>query len=217
MIVVVLTTSCSRIAVKETEPNTTPSPKSVTQSVSVESLVKTAVSNPNYLRECKDLNPVDSEEQISYRNIWPGKTKASELELILGSPDEKYTFSGTTDWVYDDISLSIEGDIVTEVLISVDTGTDLTLMEIILEYGCPNIIFAVNTTEDQFGYTDTRFVYHNIGAEFSFRRYPASLNDTPSHVKYFRPMNLEEYLETNEWTALDTYLGKPIEWNDAIE
>lgn len=191
--------------------------KNTDRSASVVSLTLTSVSNPKYLSKCKNLNPVDSEKQISYQNIWPGKTRESDLELILGSPDEKYTFSGTTDWVYDNVSFSIEGDMVTEVLISVETETDLTLMEIILEYGCPNIIFAVNTTEDQAGYTDTRFVYHNIGAEFSFRNYPTSLNNTPSHIKYFQPMNLEEYLETNEWTALDTYLGKPIEWNDAVK
>lgn len=217
--IIVLLASCIRNTIEEGQPNKIPTSTQVTETepVSVVSLAQTSVSDVNYLRECKTINPTKLTEQIPYENIWPGETKESELESLLGTPDETFTIKGVTNWVYGDMGLFIEKGIVTDVLAPVDNESRLTLEQLILTYGCPDIVFAVNTTEDQIGYTGTRLTYHNIGVVIQFSNLPVSLTDIPVYIQYFQPMGLQEYLEKSGGTTMGLQFGKPIEWSEAVK
>lgn len=217
--IIVLLASCIRNTIEEGQPNKIPTSTQVTETepVSVVSLAQTSVSDVNYLRECKTINPTKLTEQIPYENIWPGETKESELESLLGTPDKIFTLKGITNLVYDDTGLLIENGIVTDVRTPIDEKSELTLERLVLTYGCPDIVFAVNTTEDQIGYTSTLFIYHNIGVEIRFFNYPSDLADIPTSISYSRPMDLQEYLQENGWTVMSVQSGKPIEWSDAVK
>jgi len=218
VVIITLLASCGRVTIENTQVNNSTSPAQVseTEAVSIVSIAQTSVSNTNYLHECKAINPEKTMGQVPYLGILPGKTKESELESLLGIPDKTSVFEGVTNLVYGDTGLLVEKGVVKYVVVSMAKTSGFTLKQLVLRYGCPDLVFAVNTTEDQVGYTGTRFIYYDIGIEFSFMVYPTNLNDTPSSVSYFSPMDLQEYLEKNGWTIMGTRFGKPVKWTEAV-
>jgi hypothetical protein len=193
-------------------------PASETQPVSNIFLAQTLVANPNYLDECKTLNPIKLTEQIPYQNILPGKTKESEVESILGMPDERSVFQGEINLVYGDTGLlvDIKNDVVTYIVVNPESKLPITLEEDILQYGCPDLFLAVNTMEDQVGYNSIRLIYSTIGLAVSFAGYPTSLGSSADAIPYFPPLTIQEYFETNGWAQMP-FSAQPIEWNDAIK
>ena len=191
----------------------------VTEPASNASLVQTLVSNPNYVDQCKTLNPSKLTEQISYKNIWPGKTKASEVESILGTPQESSVFQGVTTLVYGatESFVQIENGVVTYIVVDPDTETrfPITFEEVVLRYGCPDLVLAVNTTEDQVGYNSVRFIYSMIGMEVSFAGYPTNLGSSSDNISYFPPVTVQEYFEKNGWAAI-RFFTQSVEWTEAV-
>ncbi|HET9907418.1 MAG TPA: hypothetical protein VFQ23_12270 [Anaerolineales bacterium] len=188
--------------------------------VSNAQLAQTLVSNPNYLDQCKSLNPIKLSEQISYKNVWPGKTKASEVESILGTPQEKSSFDGGTNLVYgkSEFFVSVENGLVTYIVVdpNPETNLSITLEEVILRHGCPDVILAFNTTEDQSGYNSVRLIYSTIGMEISFANYPTSLGSSALNTSYFPPMTVQEFFDTYSWTEM-RFFTQPVEWSEAIK
>ncbi len=212
--VTVLLTSCAGTMVEENLPTSNQVVETETPSIAL--AAQTLTSNVNYLGECKFINSSKLKVQISFQNIWPGTTKESEIEALMGAPDTTYIIKGVTNLVYGDIGLLVEDHIVTYVLAPIDENSGLTLRQVVLTYGCPDIIFAINTTEDQTGYAGTLFIYHNIGIEFSFLNYPATLSELPDNASYFQPMSFQEYLQESSWNVIGIPFGKPVEWNEAV-
>ena len=192
----------------------------ITEPISNASLAQTLVSNPNYLDQCKTLNPLKLTEQISYKNIWPGKTKASEVEAILGTPQERSTFGVVTTLVYGDTEffVEIENGVVTYIVVDPDEETKLpiTLEEVILRYGCPDLVLAVNTTEDQVGYNSIRFIYSIIGMAASFPNFPTSLGSNANNISYFPSMTVQDFFEKYSWAEI-RFFAQPVEWSEAIK
>lgn len=215
----ILLASCGQTKIGNVQPNATmlPSPVSETEAASVTSLVQTSVSNMNYLKECKTINHNKFTEQIPYQDILPGKTNESELETLLGAPDKVSKIKDRTNWVYGNVGLLIEKGTVTYVLVPVEQTSELTLEQLVLKYGCPDLILAVNSTEDQVGYGGVRFIYHFAGMEVDFAKYPVSLSDKPATISYFPSMDLQEYLNKNSWGTMTIQSGKPVEWTEAVK
>lgn len=208
--IIVLMASCT---------NKTPAQSQIiaTQSVSNVSIAQTRVSNMSYLDECKTLNPIKLTEQIPYQNIWPGKTKESELESILGAPVKRSVFRDEINLVYgSNVGLFVQDGIVTYILVSLEDESQLTVEEVILKYGCPDLVLAVNTTEDQVGYYSIRLLYNTIGMEVSFANYPAALGSSADNISYFPPVTVQEYFENNGWAAM-SWSAQPVEWRDAVK
>jgi hypothetical protein len=217
IITFVIMASCTSIVNPETGPNNSSDQVSVTESASVISLAQTLVSNTNYLDECKTLNHLKLTEQIPYQNIWPGKTKESEVESILGIPDKRSVLRDEINWVYgSNVGLIVQDGIVTSILVSLEDESWLTLEEVILKYGCPNLIMAVNTTVDQVGYNDIRLIYSRLGLAVSFPGYPANLSTRADAIWYFPMMTVQEYFEKNGWARMP-WSAQPIEWEDAVK
>ena len=192
-------------------------------STSAASMVQTVVANESYLHECRAINPEKAVEQVSYMGVTPGKTKDSELETILGTPDQKVTSSTAIDWIYGDTGVFIEKGIVKRIIISYvfipaeEASSEFRLDQLIRNYGCPDILFAVNATEDQVGYTNTRFIYPTIGIEIDYAAFPASSTELPSNVVYFQPTNVQEYLGQFAAPFFVSNTSKLIEWDEAVE
>ena len=219
--------SCGNALINNDQPNSSVASTQVlesTQAFENESdsnplLAQTLISNTNYLDPCKSVNPIKLTEQIPYLNIWPGKTKESEVESILGTPDKRSIFRGVKDLVYDDTGLSvdIESGVVTYIVVNPEeSNLPITLKEVILRYGCPDLILAVNTTEDQVGYNSVRFIYSTIGMEVSFAGYPTGLGISADDISYFPPATVQEYFEKNSWAGV-SWSAQPVELNDAVK
>ena len=208
IITFVVMASCTSIVNPETEPN---------NNLDQVSLAQTLVSNSNYLDECKTLNPLKLTEQISYQSILPGKTKEAEVESILGVPDKRSVFRDEINLVYgSDLGILVQNDVVTTILVSLQDETGYTLEEVILKYGCPDLVLAVNTTVDQVGYNDIRLIYSMLGLAVSFPGYPANLSTRADAIWYFPMMTVQEYFEKNGWAQMRPS-AQPVEWNDAVK
>ena len=209
--------SCRNALIDNDQPNSYSTQASGTEPVSNVFLAQTLVANTNYLDQCKTLNPLKLTEQLPYQKIWPGKTTESEVESILGAPDKKSVFRDEINLVYgSNLGILVRNGVVESILISPEDESRLTLEEVILKNGCPDLVLAVNTTEDQVGYNSIRFIYITLGLEVSFAHYPANLNDRVDTIRYFPSMTVQEYFEKNGWAGL-RWSAQPIEWNDAVK
>lgn len=212
--------SCGNALINNDQPNGSAELTQAfeTEPVSNALLAQTLVSNTNYLDPCKTINPIKLTEQISYQNIWPGKTKESEVESILGTPEERSVFRGVKNLVYGDTGLlvDVENDVVTYIVVNPDKDLPITLEEVVLRYGCPDLILAVNTTEDQVGYNSIRFIYSTIGMEVSFAGNPTGLASNADNISYFPPASIQGYFEEHSWAGV-SWSAQPVEWNDAVK
>lgn len=217
VITITFLSSCRNALIDNNQPNSSMQSTQATETVSNVLLAQTLVSNTNYLDHCKTLNPIKLTEQIPYQNIWPGKTKESEVESILGVPDETSVFRDETSLLYGtDVGVLVKNGVVTSILVSPEDESRLSLEEVILKYGCPDLILAVNTTEDQVGYTSIRLIYSTVGLAISFAHYPANLSDRVDTIRYFPSMTVQEYFEKNGWAQMP-FSAQPLEWNDAVK
>lgn len=198
------------------------SPQFVTQTPmdktgSLISLIKSVASNPNYLKRCRDINPNREKTQIAYQGIRPGKTSEDEAKSLLGPPDQSFTVMNVTNWMYGDVGLYIERGIVTDVLVPANDAPAMTLEKFVRLYGCPDVIFAIDSGEEPYGnYDATRFGYHNIGLVVQFSNFPVTMNSIPEYIQYFQPMSLDDFLIKNAWDQATINFGKPVDWEDAI-
>jgi hypothetical protein len=219
VITITFSASCGNSLINNNQPNSSMEPTlaSETEPVSNALLAQTLVSNTNYLNECKSLNPLKLTEQIPYQNIWPGKTKEAEVESILGVPDKRSVLGDEINLVYgSDLGVLVKNGIVTSILVYPEDETRFTLEEVILKYGCPDLVLAVNTTEDQVGYNSIRLIYSKVGLAVSFAHYPANLSDSIDKIWYFPFMTVQEYFEKNGWAGMPGS-AQPVEWNDAVK
>lgn len=219
MMAIAFSASCRNVLINSDQPTDSVEPiqGSATETVSNVLLAQTLVANTNYLEPCKKLNPIKSTEQIPYRNILPGKTKGSEIESILGTPDKRSVFGDEINLVYgSNVGVFVQDGIVTSILVSLEDESGLTLEEVIIQYGCPDLILAVNTTVDQVGYNDIRLIYNTLGLAVSFPGYPATLSEHADAIWYFPTMTVQEYFEKNGWAQMRSS-AQPVEWNDAVK
>jgi hypothetical protein len=219
VIAITFSTSCGYVLANNNQPTSSIEPiqASATEPLSNTLLAQTLVSQPDYLGRCETMNPAKLTEQIPYQNIWPGLTKESEVQAILGMPDKRSVFRDEINLVYgNDIGILVKDNVVTTILVSPDADVRFRLEEVIIKYGCPDLILAVNTTEDQVGYNSIRFIYSTIGLAISFAEYPANLSDGVDKTWYFPPMTVQEYFEKNGW-ARRRSSAQPLEWNEAVK
>ena len=218
-LLIVFIISCRRNENERIQPTSTfaVTPVSTSPPVSIQLFAEDLASDVNYLTECRLINSTRTTEQIAYKNVLPGKTTETELRLLFGTPDKTSVMKGVTDWVYGNIGLTSENGVITYILVPFEGSPDLTLKWFVLTYGCPDFIFAVNTSSIPGNFDDTLFVYHHAGFEIQFGSYPAAISDVPVNISYFQPAGIQEYIDENGWAVLGLGFGKPVVWTDAVK
>jgi len=177
--------------------------------------VKASVVDPNYMKGCREINSSDSERQVSYKGIIPGSATSIEVKNQVGDPLKKSSL--IDQWIYDGFSIVFENEIVTSIYIQVDSEFNSTLFDIIIKYGCPDVIFAYDVREEKAGVLgEVSFVYYRIGANFRILNYPVNLLDKAEFVEFFPARSLDEYL-----TGIEETLGFPntvklVSWDEAV-
>ena len=93
------------------------------------------------------------------------------------------------------------------------------MKDIILKYGCPDLIFAIDSSIDQPSgtYNWTKFIYLGDGLEFLFKSFPVLLSDIPKSVTFFKPQSLESYMKLSNYTNFDLKEGKPVSWRETVK
>lgn len=178
---------------------------------------KTMVSRPTYMDPCLSEYSRFS-QPVGYKDIFPGQTTSSGVENILGSPEKKIETSQEIGWVYDfDLAVYFDlNKIVNTIYLGKDAQTSVPFIDILSDYGCPNIIYAIDGDQHPSGvYNTLLFIYHDIGMDVMFFKIPIQVSDKPDQISFFSPVTLGDYLADLEFLE---YPGKakPVDWDEAV-
>lgn len=172
-------------------------------------------SNPGYMAGCLELNPDVYQSQVSYRGVFPGQTRESDVRQLLGEP---LKINNLTDvsWEYDGFIVIFDGELATSIIVYNDEVLNESLEDAIGRYGCPNAIYALDVNEHPFGqYSRLLFVYHDIGLYFTIDKIPVEVRDKIGEISYFVPGALEDFLKNFD-SMLIPNASKPLTWDDAV-
>lgn len=187
------------------------------------------VSDTDYLKDCRSQYPSVSNQQIGFRDIYPGKTTDNQIPESLGKPTaHNITIGGYEEWLYYDENLTFayrlytKNNVVDFVTIEVDREILLPLEDILNKYGCPDLIIAIELDPPPFAetpnYNKTFFIYHRAGIEIRFEGYPVSYSDPASVVSFVKPLSLKDYLEKQYKSGfLVNDFSSPVSLEEAVK
>lgn len=195
-----------------------PTISSTTISLSAAEVV-TFVSNPEYMKECKMINPDNHKGQISYLGIYPGQSTSEDVLKHLDRPTETNYFSNDEEWVYKGFNINIEEDVVESIDVYGDPQLVVSLKELIIQYGCPDLILAVDDSIEQpnGSYSLAHFIYIGNGIDFIISGFPVSLTDVPYSVGFFIPQSLEDYLNRSDYINFGPKVENVVSWREAVK
>lgn len=194
-------------------PALTHTPTSVPKLISTSTIsIETLRSDASYMAGCKTINPNPVNEQVSYKGIYPGRTTKSDVEDTMGKP---LRTPDLTSWEYGDVTVFFDELIVDKLFV---TGNNVTtLRDMVVQYGCPGAIYALDINEEKHGnYARLLFVYPSIGFHFTLDSIPADLNEKITTMSYFIPSTLEHYIDSMCCTLTDSNTSKPMSWDEAV-
>lgn len=173
-------------------------------------------SRPDYMAGCLELNSNVYGTQANYRGIYAGLTRDSDVLALVGEP-LKINNLVDRSWEFEKFSVIFDKTVVTQVLADDDGKIQNgNLADMIGEYGCPEIIYAVDINEHPFGeYSRLLFTYPKIGFDFTIDNIPAKLSDRISATSYYVPTTFEAY--TERFALMIPNASKPLIWADAVK
>lgn len=187
-----------------------------------------ALTNENYLVECKTKYPPVHNEQVDYRGILPGKTSVSDLPVIIGDPQKRTIITDDVEeWIYGNFDENLyyfvytKNNLVDFISIENDFTLIQSLQSLLKTYGCPELIVATTKEPDYSNesvstpidptYGAVYFEYITAGISFGFDGYPVSLSDFPVNVNFLAP----EFLMSKYESVSNPY-KLLLELNDAV-
>lgn len=166
-----------------------------------------------YQNDCR-LSPSISLQQLSYKDIEPGRTTGEQAKKILGTdPLGIDNLSG--EWIFPDNSphLLVEDEIVTKITVSSWPGEGQTVQELLAQYGCPDFVFTFNQ-DDNIHTQGGLIVFLNYGVAFSLESNPITLASEEVIAIYFRKGSQSEF---ERLFPSVTQLYQPLDWEDVIQ
>jgi hypothetical protein len=161
--------------------------------------------------QCEQINILNLNAQVGFREIFPGKTLPATVQEILGPPRETSTYEDLVQWIYDDVTVSFKFEKVVSVSVHNKSRTLIPLIEIIQQYGCPEAVYAFSGNEDFFSqkYSTAMLIYAKIGLTV-YTDFPTSLDKAPNGIDYYISEPLDQYIR------MPGIQKERIEWNDLI-
>ena len=180
------------------------------------------VSNPEYNKECKNLNLPKYQGQLDFLGIYPGESTENFVKITVGDPTKVFSSGDEVSWYYDSreemyFSVIFVSKIVKRINVDNMSKNDPSLFSIIEKYGCPNIIILLNTSEDQVGSNRIVFTYSEIGVEFWYEGIHVGFTSVPREITYFKPTTLAVYVQNLEhFLFFGSSFMEPIDWNEVV-
>lgn len=180
--------------------------------------IQTVVANPDYLQECKEQYPNSAQGPADFLGIDAGKVTRDQIIEYIGAPNQIYDSGGKYEqWSYDGFVITINQNNFISIFVSAEKYM-LSLADILDEFGCPNVIFALDTQQEASGrYFETEFVYYNIGVSFTFTVLPVPLDKSTTSISYFRTApDISAFLVQSEGYYDYPNIAKAISWHEAV-
>ena len=161
----------------------------------------TTSGTTNLSSPCSTSVTTNPPSQVSYHGVYPGMTTVTTLEDILGVPIDVHSYEpGLEEWIFQlqeekgVFPIRIRDGMVTSIVVP----DNMSLASVFRQYGCPDVIFAVDLSEHKSGqYSATFLVYLQLGIAFTIRQFPVDSFDESITTHYFSPGSLEDFLHEN--------------------
>jgi hypothetical protein len=153
---------------------------------------------------CRPTSRQHPAKQADYKGILPGVTTAEELIHLLGEPVQRLHYEpGVAEWLYPyedgpgNFPVGIRDGKVESIYRVYDHEEKLRLSEIIAQFGCPDVVYAVELySEHPSGnYSAVSLIYLQRGLELTTPSLPVELDDEASQIWYFAPGSHEDWLK----------------------
>lgn len=181
------------------------------------------ISSSDYNKGCPYTDSTVSNFQIDFMNIYPGRSSISEVKEILGQPKDEIVGGLETNLLYDNVeeiflSIIVVNGIVDRINVDNINMIYPSLKDIVENYGCPDIILAIDTSEHSSGnYNAVIFCYPEIGVEFWFDFDNINLKSIPTKIGYIKQVELVKYIESfSYFLSINNPFMKPIDWNEVV-
>ena len=177
--------------------------------------LETQIADPSYMEGCINITSQDLKRQVGYRNIFPGKTTVGEIETLVGKPEKIFDSpdDSITEWYYSEFNVFINDGIVDWI------GTEglLTIKEIVMQYGCPEMI--IHRLREGEGPERIYFIYFSSGVRLSNENsiLPLNTDEKLFFVEYIRPVpSVAQYFDRPD-VSNDPSTTFIIPWSDAVK
>lgn len=150
---------------------------------------------PDYIIDCKKLYGTKTNSQFSFNGISIGNTTSTEVEEIIGKPIKT---SILREWSYDGFSILFDKDNKVEAITFIGDFliTTKNLDNLLLTYGCPDLLIKIDLDEEPSGIFDAiKLSYIKLGLEVIFHEIPLNLESKPELVILRKEELLLDYLD----------------------
>lgn len=180
------------------------------------------VSSEGYANGCAQANLNLQLSQISYREVYPGVTTLQNVKGKIGEPSHIIKDGREINLFYDKspseiASIIIVDDVVDR--IDVDNyNSSLSLKKVVEMYGCPNLIYATDRSENATGkYNAVTFSYPELGFELWLEGTRVTLENIPNELRYFVPMSLKDYIDLHsDILYFKSPISIPVRWSEVV-
>jgi hypothetical protein len=223
LMTILVLTACAPADTPHPQPTVVPTPDGNGNSLPSESIdIEKLLADPDYLAECKSINPSKSDKQAGYLGVYPGITHPNDVETLLGKPlnsgiiNEPSAKYRMTNYQTFSVRIDLAGSKTEFIHVNKDTHYP-TALEIISQYGCPDMVYKRSLDEEgDSNYSTVVFIYHKkVGLRVDFEQYPLSLKSNAYSILYFIPDTAENVLKLFGFYHADGYAA-PATWDDAI-
>lgn len=177
------------------------------------------ISSPQYLSACREINPNIVKQQANFHNLLPGKTSLQQTVDIFGEPAQITSFGNLRQLHYPDFTVNFvkDSDLIAEIHVYGVQEMN-TLLSFILEFGCPDLIYAFDEAEEPTGYFNSVYFYFsNIGLELYFADFPIKLNQISRAIGYYQPALIGDYMTTNKAVFGIKNKVQIVSWKQAVK
>lgn len=193
-------------------------------------IFKNIVSDENYLKDCKAIYSVASDQQAGFHEVYPGVSTEKDIMDQLGDSYEKFESNKGKQYLYFDFSTNhaysffVINNTVDDIDIISDLEVLTPLQKILEKFGCPDFFIAVALNKDDLdaslNYNKVFMVYLDAGIRIRFDGYPISYSDIPSLMSFVKPGSFNDFLELESDLATGFLISKsslPISFSEAVK
>lgn len=179
------------------------------------------VTRKEYNKECKRINPGSNSQEVNYKHLRLMLDDFDSVIQKIGEPEEVLTYNKDVTWLYDEGTFNFQDGQLVEIWALPYGDAQLTLLNIVKNYGCPQINLLIDQDEEPDGNYDlVVFSYPDTGVEFRFSVSTPfiSIDSAPTEVRYFTPHSLSDFITENKSIHLEADSStKLIDWDIVVK
>ncbi len=171
----------------------------------------TLIASPDYMGECRKINPSNYGQQVDFRGVFAGQTTLEEVLESFGEPQKKSASLNT--WYYNSFEVVFDQSLA-QIIFAGEDFTKISLLQYVKKYGCPSLIVGLDSWEVPVGnYQHFSIVYLDEGIVLTFVAKP-NLADFPIQIMFFPPSTFDDYFENFDGSPEYINFTRIFDWQE---